>query len=153
MASTERDSRGFRTLTGLEERDLRDVLTLVTGSDLLEMELSVNGTLIALRREPAALSGENWSPSEAPDLPVTSDEAERDPRMAISSPLVGLFHPAVNVGDAVQEGQSLGRVEAMGMPTGVDAPRAGIVDELLVLDGGPVEFGQPLLVLRPGGSE
>jgi biotin carboxyl carrier protein len=42
----------------------------------------------------------------------------------------------------------IGAIEALGMPTNVDAPQEGTVEDLLVLDGGPVEYGQPLLLLR-----
>jgi acetyl-CoA carboxylase biotin carboxyl carrier protein len=68
--------------------------------------------------------------------------------MAITSPLVGIFHASVTIGDNVQPGQSIGAVEALGMPTSVDAPQPGTIEELLVRDGSPVEYGQPLLILR-----
>jgi biotin carboxyl carrier protein len=72
--------------------------------------------------------------------------------LAITSPLVGIFHPAVQAGQQVQTGQSIGAIEALGMPTSVDAPQSGTVEDLLVQDGSPVEYGQPLLILRRGDA-
>ena len=72
--------------------------------------------------------------------------------LAIASPLVGIFHPSVSVGGTVESGQPIGAVEALGMPTTVDAPHGGTVEELLVTDGSPVEYGQPLLILRRSAS-
>jgi biotin carboxyl carrier protein len=44
----------------------------------------------------------------------------------------------------------IGAIEALGMPTSIDAPRSGTVEELLVQDGDAVEYGQALLILRRG---
>jgi acetyl-CoA carboxylase biotin carboxyl carrier protein len=54
----------------------------------------------------------------------------------------------VTVGTSVEPGQPIGAIEALGMPTSVDAPQSGTVEELLVQDGTAVEYGQPLLIVR-----
>ena len=54
----------------------------------------------------------------------------------------------VKVGDQVSEGQTLMIIEAMKVMNPMPAPRAGTVTQVLISDGQPVEFGEPLLVLE-----
>jgi acetyl-CoA carboxylase biotin carboxyl carrier protein len=56
--------------------------------------------------------------------------------------------PFVKLGDSVREGQTLLIIEAMKVMNQIQAPRAGKVVRILVADGAPVEYGQPLLVLE-----
>jgi acetyl-CoA carboxylase biotin carboxyl carrier protein len=75
----------------------------------------------------------------------------------LHAPLVGTFFlapepgaaPFVGVGDAVGTGQQLAIVEAMKLMNPIEADRPGRVVEILVSDGTPVEYGQPLFVLAP----
>jgi acetyl-CoA carboxylase biotin carboxyl carrier protein len=60
--------------------------------------------------------------------------------------------PFVRVGDRVSQGQTLLLVEAMKTMNPIAAPRDGVVLELLVADGQPVEYGEPLAVLGPAGG-
>jgi acetyl-CoA carboxylase biotin carboxyl carrier protein len=90
-------------------------------------------------------------PAAAPAAPVAERRGD-----LVKSPMVGTVYlqpqpgaPAfVKVGDKVSAGQTLMIIEAMKTMNPVPAPRAGTVVELLVGDGQPVEFGEPLLVLE-----
>ena len=129
---------------GLSADQLAELLGLVTATDITELDITLDATRVSLRR-PATVS-DAAATHEAP-LP------QREPlSLAIASPLVGIFHPSVSVGGIVESGQPIGAVEALGMPTTVDAPHGGTVEELLVTDGSPVEYGQPLLILRRNAS-
>lgn len=136
----------LRRVAGLDEADLQSVLALVAGTEVRELEIEYGESRISLSRdvlagedvEPAPTDGDGEPAEHTPDLPV-----------AITSPLVGRFRPSVAVGQLVRQGQRLGAIEALGLPTTVDAPREGIIEEVLVGENGPVEYGQPLLVLRP----
>jgi acetyl-CoA carboxylase biotin carboxyl carrier protein len=74
---------------------------------------------------------------------------------AVKSPMVGTVYlssqpgaaPFVKPGDRVSAGQTLMIVEAMKVMNPIAAPRAGAVKSVLVDDGAPVEYGQPLLIL------
>ncbi len=74
----------------------------------------------------------------------------------VKAPMVGTAYlspqpeaPAfVKLGDSVREGQTLLIIEAMKVMNQIPAPRAGKVVRILVADGAPVEYGQPLLVLE-----
>jgi acetyl-CoA carboxylase biotin carboxyl carrier protein len=74
----------------------------------------------------------------------------------VKAPMVGTAYlapqpeapPFIKVGDSVREGQTILIIEAMKVMNQIPAPRAGRVTQILVADGSPVEFGQPLLVLE-----
>jgi biotin carboxyl carrier protein len=56
--------------------------------------------------------------------------------------------PFVEVGDIVREGQTLLIIEAMKTMNQIPAPRPGTVTQILVQDGQPVEFGEPLMIIE-----
>jgi biotin carboxyl carrier protein len=128
-------------VAGLSADELRQMLGLVAGSDIAELDVTLGAMRFSLRRPATSAPTATPSTALAPPEPST---------LAITSPLVGIFRPSVTAGDALSAGQSIGAIEALGMPTSVDAPQGGIVEELLVLEGGPVEYGQPLLIVRRG---
>ncbi|ASW58007.1 hypothetical protein CIK06_25465 [Plantactinospora sp. KBS50] len=93
-------------------------------------------------------------------LPVPNGSAE-PPAVAgtvLGSPMVGTFYraaaptdaPFIEVGDPVEEGQTVGIVEAMKLFNPIVAECAGTVAEILVGNGEPVQFGQPILRLASG---
>ena len=129
----------LHTCSGVSAAELTTVLNLVSGTDISELDITAGTTRLSLRR-PAVIAVSAGAAAAAPAVEPHS--------LAITSPLVGIFHASVAAGDNVQPGQSIGALEALGMPTSVDAPQPGTVEELLVHDGSPVEYGQPLLILR-----
>ncbi|MFD6682668.1 acetyl-CoA carboxylase biotin carboxyl carrier protein [Micromonospora parva] len=131
---------------------------------------------IRLRSGPAVLEVE-WHPEDAPRPQVPAVPAQvaaptpvpgpgappaviRPPvpgRAAVRAPIVGTFYrspepgarPFVAVGDLVRPGQPVAIVEAMKLMNEVTADRAGRVAAILVEDGQPVEYDQPLVELDP----
>jgi len=132
-------SDSLRTCSGVSAAELSTVLDLISGTDISELDITSGKTRLSLRR-PAIVAAASSTAATAPAVEPHS--------LAITSPLVGIFHASVTTGDNVQPGQSIGAVEALGMPTSVEAPQPGTVEELLVHDGSAVEYGQPLLILR-----
>jgi len=128
----------LHTCSGVSAAQLATVLDLISGTDISELDVTAGRTRLRLRR-PAVVAA-SAAAAAAPAVEPHS--------LAITSPLVGIFHASVATGDNVQPGQAIGAVEALGMPTTVEAPQPGTVEELLVHDGSPVEYGQPLLILR-----
>ncbi|MDG4764060.1 acetyl-CoA carboxylase biotin carboxyl carrier protein subunit [Solwaraspora sp. WMMD406] len=84
------------------------------------------------------------------------DQAETRPQ--VRSPIVGTFYraaepggqPFVAVGDRLRPGQVIGIVEAMKLMNEIACDRSGVVAAVLVADGTPVEYDQPLITLDPG---
>lgn len=130
-------------VVGVSGSQLGQVLGLLSGTDVVELDLTFGSTRLSVRRSTSALHTPS-APSVTP-LPEVSS-------LAIASPLVGIFHPGVKPGDTIAPGQSIGAIDSLGIPTTVDAPRSGTVEEVLVEDGRPVEYGQPLVVLRRPAS-
>jgi acetyl-CoA carboxylase biotin carboxyl carrier protein len=79
----------------------------------------------------------------------------------IKSPIVGTFYagsspeagPFVKVGDRVEAGQTVCIIEAMKLMNEIEADISGEVAQILVENGQPVEYGEPLFELRPAGTK
>ncbi|MEH0843977.1 acetyl-CoA carboxylase biotin carboxyl carrier protein [Micromonospora sp. CPCC 205711] len=105
---------------------------------------------------PAPAPAPRAAATPAPPPPAADDSG----RLAVRAPIVGTFYrapepgaaPFVAVGDLVRPGQVVGIVEAMKLMNEVTADRAGQVVEILVDDGRPVEYDQPLVLLDPAGG-
>lgn len=91
--------------------------------------------------------------------PVAAPAVNDDPAQlagAVNSPMVGTAYLSaepgvdafVKVGDTVKEGQTLLIIEAMKTMNQIPAPKSGKVTRILVDDGAPVEFGDPLIILE-----
>jgi acetyl-CoA carboxylase biotin carboxyl carrier protein len=95
------------------------------------------------------------STSAQADPPAAGDGLQR-----VCAPMIGTFYyapepgapPFVSVGDTVVPGQQIGILEVMKMMSAVEAHVAGTVREILVPDGGAVEFQQPLITVEPVGD-
>jgi acetyl-CoA carboxylase biotin carboxyl carrier protein len=112
----------------------------------------------------------SWHDLSIPTIPTvpvdesaqsaTSQPDASDGIHAVRSPLVGTFYrasepgstPFVEVGDVVTCGQQLAIVEAMKLMNAIEADCDGRVVEVLVPDGSPVEFDQPLVLIKPTQS-
>ena len=94
------------------------------------------------------------APAPAPVASETSDPASHPG--AVTSPMVGTVYMAaepgasafISTGTIVKEGDTLLIIEAMKTMNHIPAPRAGTIKRILVEDGGPVEFGAPLVIIE-----
>ena len=90
------------------------------------------------------------APAAAADAPPPEPEGH-----IVKSPMVGTFYraatpgakPFVDIGDAVQSGDTLCIIEAMKLMNEIEADKSGVVKQILVENGQPVEFGQPLVLI------
>jgi len=90
-----------------------------------------------------------------PATPAATDEH------IIKSPIVGTFYagpspeagPFVRAGDSVEAGQTVCIIEAMKLMNEIEADISGVVARVLVENGQPVEYGEPLFALRPTGKK
>ena len=138
------------------------VVELAVRHNLAELEVEAAGTRIRVVREhaPAAPGprGEGAPAIAAPRPQPAADRAESTAHLlTVEAPMVGTFYrapkpdapPFVNEGDAIKEGQVLGIVEAMKLMNEIEARVAGRIVKILVENGQPVEFGQPLFLMDP----
>jgi acetyl-CoA carboxylase biotin carboxyl carrier protein len=93
------------------------------------------------------------APATHEAAPAEGSAATGEPELlTVKSTAVGLFRnaePALQIGDRVKVGQVVGVVESLKVPNEIGALAHGEVVEILVEDGQGVEYGQPLVVLRP----
>lgn len=145
----------------LNHSQLKDLLTLLGGSDIQEFILEGKDFRLELRRyhsnQPAAVAAAAAPPTARPPTPRTSAPPGRSDLVEVHAPMVGTFYrapapeepPFVEVGDKVQVGQTLCILEAMKLMNEIEAEVSGEVVEVLVENGTPVEFDQLLLRLKP----
>jgi acetyl-CoA carboxylase biotin carboxyl carrier protein len=131
--------------------------------DLTEVEIEHDGLRVRVARERRAVAAVNYAiPAAA--MPATAPVAASpmaavataDHPGSVKSPMVGTAYlraspeakPFVEVGSIVKAGDKILLVEAMKTFNEIVAPKAGKVVEILVEDGSPVEYGQPLLVIE-----
>ena len=96
-------------------------------------------------------------PSPPPTAPPTATPAVDSKCMEVISPMVGTFYraaapgeaPFVEVGDRITLGQTVCIIEAMKLMNEIEAEVAGQVIEILVQNGEPVEYNQPLMRIKP----
>ncbi len=137
---------------------------VVAKYDLTEVEIDLGELHVRLARERAAPANPGFAaPAQAPAIPPGSETAAPSAALAaddlvgaVRSPMVGTAYlrpnpeskPFVEVGSLVKAGDKLLLVEAMKTFNDIVAPRAGRIASILVEDGAPVEYGQPLMVIE-----
>ncbi|QTL06119.1 acetyl-CoA carboxylase biotin carboxyl carrier protein [Aquabacter sp. L1I39] len=145
---------------------VRDIAQLLSESDLTEIEVQQDALRIRVVRAPAPVV-QQVAPAAvaapaAPALATSEAAAAASPADfskhpgAVTSPMVGTAYrcpepgaaPFVDVGSTVREGQTVLIVEAMKTMNAIPAPRSGTVTRILVENGQPVEYGEPLLVIE-----
>jgi acetyl-CoA carboxylase biotin carboxyl carrier protein len=146
----------------IDEGLVRKLALLLEETGLTELEFEAGqqrirvtrGAAVAAGHAPASLTGP--APAAAAQAAPATPAAETPPQNAVLSPMVGTAYlaaepgaaPFVAAGAKVAKGDTLLIIEAMKVMNPLPAPRAGTVTQILVSDGMPVEFGQPLLVIE-----
>ncbi len=153
------DLRKIKTLIDLVRESGVAELEVNEGEDHLRI-VNTHGTASPL---PAGTVLTDLSAFSAPAaaVPAVPAAAEAAPQPAVpagepvTSPMVGTFYrspspeakPFVQVGDTVKKGDTLCIIEAMKLLNEIEAEEDGVIKEVLVENGQPVEFGQPLFIL------
>ena len=138
---------------------VRQLAELLDETKLTEIEVQDGERKIRVARKAAQIMASMPAPVAAAPAQVVAAPAAAAPvadlSNALKSPMVGTLYlfpepgakPFVNVGDTVSEGQTLVIIEAMKVMNPIAAPRAGKISRILVENGQPVEYDQPLIVI------
>lgn len=150
-----------KSKSSIDQDLIRALAALLHETDLTEIEVDQEGLRVRVSRSapaatvvaPAAAPAERNAlvAESAPSRPAPTIDAS-----AVKSPMVGTAYtapepgarPYVEVGDTVQEGQTIMIVEAMKTMNQIPAPRGGKITAIHVEDGQPVEFGEPLVAIE-----
>ncbi len=146
------------TKNEIDEELVRHLTRLLEENNLTEIEYGRDGWHIKVGRGGITVSESRRGNLEPEGAPGASEDAAPDIDItnAVTSPMFGVVFtasdpetpPFIKAGDEVTEGQTLLLIEAMKVFNPITAPKAGRVTEILITNGAPVEFGEPLLILE-----
>ena len=149
----------------MDIRKVKKLIELLEASDVAEIEIKEGEEAVRISRGATQAVQmahiQAAAPAPAPNPVAPAVEVAKEPAIeavsanAVKSPMVGTFYrspspnaPAfVDVGNQVKAGDVICIIEAMKMMNQIEADKAGTVEAILVEDGEPVEFDQPLIVI------
>ncbi len=151
----------------MDLRKLKKLIDLVEASGISELEITEGEEKVKIVKgggAPAVVAAPVPGPAAlapiAPPAPVVSAPQAETPEAApeghpVKSPMVGTFYRTpspdakafVEVGQAVKEGQIICIIEAMKLMNEIECDKSGTVKAILVENGQPVEYGQPLFII------
>jgi biotin carboxyl carrier protein len=132
--------------------ELKQLVRMLDQSDVVELEVKSAASKGRLVLRKASDTVQVPAQAALLDAPAPLE----DTRYIITASLVGIFHPwssskdrpLAAVGDKVKEGQHVGMIQSLNIPSEVESPVAGRIVEFLVEDGQPVEYGQALIIIE-----
>ncbi|MBN9262920.1 MAG: acetyl-CoA carboxylase biotin carboxyl carrier protein [Hyphomicrobium sp.] len=152
----------------LDKGLIRDLAQLLNETGLTEIEIEKEDLKVRVARHAAAPAAyavgvpappaASAGPASAPGAPAPAASGP-DPAShpgCVKSPMVGTAYRApepgaaafIDIGTRVTQGQTLLIIEAMKTMNHIPAPRSGVVKEILIENGQPVEFGEPLVIIE-----
>jgi acetyl-CoA carboxylase biotin carboxyl carrier protein len=152
----------------MDIRKVKKLIELLDESGVAEIEISEGEESVRISRYPKAGAAapapmQYAMPAAAPVMtaapaaaPIAAAPAAAKKDQAVTAPMVGTFYsastpgakPFVDIGSEVAVGDTLCIIEAMKMMNQIESDKAGKVTAVLVKNGEPVEFGQPLFIIE-----
>jgi len=151
----------------IDFEEINKIIKLLEDKNLAEFELEIEGFKIKIGRggqvayrgqAPSSVAFTAVAPAPALETAASAPEAEAHSNAhAVVSPMVGTFYrapspsspPFVEIGDVVKKKQTLCIVEAMKLMNEIESDVDGVVKEIYIENGKPVEFGQKLFLIVP----
>ena len=148
----------------MDLRKLKTLIDLVQQSGIAELEITEGEEKVRISRgmpavqampQPGTVYVTAPTPQPAAEAPAELPAPAEPEGHIVKSPMVGTFYrsaapgakPFVEVGQTVKAGETVCIIEAMKLLNEIEADKDGVVKEILVENGEPVEFGQPLVLL------
>lgn len=159
----------------MDIRKVKKLIELLEESNISEIEIQEGEESVRISRHPhgtpsqpmpMAMQQPQWqpqwgapapahAPAPAPAEAAESQAPAQPAGHAVTSPMVGTFYrapapgskPFVEVGQSVKKGETICIVEAMKMMNQIESDKDGTIEAILVEDGEPVEFDQPMLII------
>jgi acetyl-CoA carboxylase biotin carboxyl carrier protein len=141
--------------------EIKQLMELLKDSDITEILIERDKEKLKIKRE-RFLAPFEIAPPEKEKVQIEANEEikqtdETQQLATITSPIVGIFHrspapeapPFVEAGNSVKKGQILCIIEAMKLMNEIESDTDGIVSKILVENGQPVEYGEPLFLIEP----
>lgn len=149
----------------MDIRKIKKLIELLEESDIAELEIHEGKESVRISRNSPAITPVFTAPAVAPaataaaalqpTAPTPDSETEISGHV-VKSPMVGTFYRApspgtksfVELGQSVQEGDTLCIIEAMKLLNQIEADKTGTIKAILVENSEPIEYGQPLFVIE-----
>ena len=143
----------------IDKEIIRELAKLLDETGLSEIEIEQQGLRVRVMRGGHTVAAAPVVEAAPAAIAAPSAAADEDPAVhpgAVKSPMVGTAYRApspeasafIEIGQQVTQGQTLLIIEAMKTMNQIPAPRAGKVLDILVTDGQPVEFDEPLVIIE-----
>lgn len=149
----------------MDLRKLKTLIDLVSDSEITELEITEGDGQVRIVKASPVVQTVAYAPAEpavqaaapAATAPVAAEPAKAEVSgHSVCAPMVGTFYRAPNpgatpfadVGQTVKEGEPLCIIEAMKLLNEIEADKSGVIKQILVENGEPVEYGQPLFVIE-----
>jgi len=151
----------------MDIRKIKKLIDLIQESDIAEIEIHEGEESVRISRNSFAAPAMMMAPAAAPAPIAVATAAAAEPAIAetvaapnhdnaVKSPMVGTFYRSsspesaafVDVGQTVSAGDIICIIEAMKMFNQIEADRSGTVKSILVENGHPVEFDEPLIIIE-----
>jgi oxaloacetate decarboxylase (Na+ extruding) subunit alpha len=152
-------------------KEIKELIEMLKNTDISELEIERSGVKVRLRKggdvtlhpvmprmeyPPAAIVAPAVTEVPEPQAGKAAEPATAN-EVKVTSPIVGTFYrssspdkpPYVEIGAVVKKGQVLCIIEAMKLMNEIESESAGKIVQVLVENGQPVEYGQPLFVIEP----
>jgi len=145
----------------MELDEIKQLLEFLKDTDITEIQVERNGVKLKIKRE-------RFTPSfgATPQIKLAATEEakgeikeveETKKLVTVTAPIVGIFYraaspespPFVEVGSSVKKGQVLCIIEAMKLMNEIESDTDGIIAKILIENGQPVEYGEPLFLIEP----
>tara|TARA_A100000164_G_C21621201_1_gene636679 strand:+ start:320 stop:745 length:426 start_codon:yes stop_codon:yes gene_type:complete len=139
----------------IDKKLIKELVEHLNEFNLTELEYQEGQTKVKVAKSSINIEQVKSSAVVSPNKAVLSETSETD-GIRVKSPIIGTAYLApepgakkfVEVGQKIKKGQTIMIVEAMKTMNHVPSTNDGVVKKILVNDGQPVEFGQPLIVLK-----
>jgi acetyl-CoA carboxylase biotin carboxyl carrier protein len=149
----------------MDLRKIKTLIDLVQESGIAELEITEGEEKVRISRHGSPAPTQHYTSAAsvpvaaaapAPAAPVAEIAAAAPTGHTLKSPMVGTFYRSpspgassfVEIGQAVTKGQTLCIIEAMKLLNEIESDAAGVVKAILVENGQPVEYGQPLFIIE-----
>jgi acetyl-CoA carboxylase biotin carboxyl carrier protein len=140
----------------MDIRKIKKLIDLIEESGITEIEIHEGEESVRIARYTAAVAPPMAAPPLQPQASAAGEIEEKITGHIVRSPMVGTFYrssspdsrPFVETGQHVREGETLCIIEAMKILNQIEADKSGVVTRVLVENGQPVEYNQPLFVIE-----
>jgi len=134
-------------------KEIKDIIKVIEGTDISEIEIERSGERLVIKRGMNDLNEK----VVVSDKSTATNVAEDRELVAVVSPLVGSFYrsaspdspPFIEVGSEVRKGDVICIIESMKLNNEIEVEFDGIVVSILIENGQPVEYGQSIFLLEP----